>query len=302
MPFTVTVLGSNSAIPTSSRFPTSQLLNVNEHYYLIDCGEGTQIQLRRFKIKFQRIKAIFISHLHGDHFFGLPGLLTTMSLLGRESKLEIFAPPQLEQIINVMLEPGKSKLSFPITYKPLLNKTGNILLSDQEVEVSEIKLSHRIKCSGFLFKTAIKPYSIKKVALKQYNLTIDEIKKIKKGGLPIRLKSEKFSDIVNKREEPKTYAFCTDTKPLKATEKAVFGANLLYHEATFLQTDAARAKSTYHTTALQAAQLAKQAQVKNLMIGHYSTRYKNIDNLLEEAQQVFTKTKLAIEGETTEVL
>lgn len=299
--FEVTILGANSAIPTANRFPTSQLLNVNESYYLIDCGEGTQIQLRRNKLKFQRIETIFISHLHGDHYFGLIGLLTTMHLLKREKPLKIIAPESLQEIISIQLRAGGTLLGYSIEYVPLVFENGYEIFKDEKISVKVLKLSHRIDCAGFVFEELEKPRNLQKDNIDKYNLTFEEIKNLKASIPIIRDKKELLEELLEEKEITRTYAYVTDTKALESIIPFIESVDLLYHESTFLKNETKRAKATFHSTTHQAANIALKAKVKKLMLGHYSTRYLDLEILLEEAKEVFENSILAIEGNTIKV-
>lgn len=301
--FELTILGCSSATPTSKRNPTAQLLNIAERFFLIDCGEATQIQLRRFKLKFQRINHIFISHLHGDHYLGLMGLISSMHLLGRTIELHLYCPAELQEIIEVQFKHSQSYIKFQIIYHPHQYVDNAIIFEDERVEVRTLVLNHRIPCCGFIFKEKSLPSTISKETIHQYHLTVEEIIAIKEGSDLTKSNGEviKNNDLLNPPMSPRSYAYCSDTCYDERIIDYIKGVNLLYHEATFLQEMEARAKETFHTTALQAGMIAKQANVKQLMIGHYSARYKDLEPLLVEAKSVFDNTVLAIEGESTVV-
>lgn len=299
--FELTILGCSSATPTSKRNPTAQLLNIAERFFLIDCGEATQIQLRKFKLKFQRINRIFISHLHGDHYLGLMGLLSSMHLLGRTNELHLYCPIELKEIIEVQLNHSQTFLRFPIVYHAHRYADNELMFEDDKVEVRAIVLNHRIPCCGFLFREKPLLSSIFPEVIQQYQLTHEQIHSIKRGeGLLLddgtRIPNEKLASAA---KPSRSYAYCSDTKYDERILPMIEGASLLYHEATFLHEMLDRAKETYHTTALQAAMLAKKAGVSKLMIGHYSARYKDVTPLLNEAQTIFPATVLAEEGEKT---
>ncbi len=298
--FELTVLGCSSATPTSKRNPTAQLLNIAERFFLIDCGEGTQIQLRRFKLKFQRINHIFISHLHGDHYLGLMGLISSMHLLGRTIELHLYCPAELQEIIEVQLKHSQSYLKFPIVYHPHSYADNEVIFEDEKVVVSTIVLNHRIPCCGFIFREKQTLANVSKEVIHRYLLSLEQILAAK-AGKDVQLPSGeviKNEVLLTKSLSPRTYAYCSDTIYDERLIELVKGANLLYHEATFLQEMETRAKETYHTTALQAGTIAKKAEVKQLMIGHYSARYKDLTPLLEEAKSAFENTILAVEGES----
>jgi ribonuclease Z len=298
--FELTILGCSSATPTSSRNPTAQLLNIAERFFLIDCGEGTQMQLRKYHIKFQRINHVFISHLHGDHYFGLIGFLSSMHLLGRIADLNLYCPGELQEILEIQLKHSQTWLNYKIVYHPHRYKNEELLFEDDKVEVRSIVLNHRIPCSGFIFKEKQIPGNISKEVVKKYKLKVDEIMRIKKGA-DHTLEDGTFipnSQMITNKFPPRSYAFCSDTIYSEEIIPFIKNTDLLYHEATFMHDMLDRAKQTYHTTALQAGMIAQKAEVKQLMVGHYSARYKDLDPLLQEAKTVFENTILAKEGES----
>ena len=302
--FELTILGCSSATPTSKRNPTAQLLNVAERFFLIDCGEATQIQLRRFKIKFQRINHIFISHLHGDHYLGLPGLLSSLHLLGRKDDLHLYCPAELQEILEVQYKHSQTILNYNIIYHYHEYRNGQLIFEDDKVEVRTIVLNHRIPCSGFVFREKQVPGNISKSFIEEYKLTVEEIVSIKNGS-DLTLESGKVipnDAIITGKKVPRSYAYCSDTCYDERLLPYIKNVDLLYHEATFLHGMLERAKQTFHTTALQAGIMAKKAEVKQLMIGHYSARYKDVKPLLDEARSEFPNTIPAVEGESTAVL
>ena len=301
--FELTILGCSSATPTSKRNPTAQLLNIAERFFLIDCGEATQIQLRKFKLKFQRINHIFISHLHGDHYLGLLGLLSSMHLLGRNIELHLYCPAELQEIIEVQFKHSQSYINYKIVYHPHKYVHNDLIFEDERVEVRTIVLNHRIPCCGFIFKEKPLLANIAKEVIHEHHLTVEQILSIKAGGDLVKESGEviKHKKLVTAVLKPRSYAYCSDTCYDERILEYIQGVNLLYHEATFLHEMESRAKETFHTTALQAGTMAKKAGVKQLMIGHYSARYKDLEPLLIEAKSVFDNTILAIEGESTQV-
>lgn len=303
MSFYVTILGSNSAVPTAKRFPTSQVLHVNQSLYLIDCGEGTQMQLRRNSIKFQRIKAIFISHLHGDHIFGLPGVLTTMNLLGRKAELHIIAHADLFEFIKLSLKISKSWLDFEIKFIPLNHADNEVVYKDEHLQVRTTSLKHRIACNGFLFEQAASKPKVNKWHVENEEIPLEWIKHIKQGKEEIEWEGSKIDlkPFILPPLPVKKYAFITDTLPLEKVKDFAKEVDLLYHEATFLGLMKKRAKETFHSTAAEAAQLAKDASAKKLLIGHFSARYNDLSMLLEEAKSIFPNTILAEENSSIEV-
>jgi ribonuclease Z len=300
--FELTILGCSSATPTSTRNPTAQLLNIAERFFLIDCGEATQIQLRRFKLKFQRINHIFISHLHGDHYLGIIGLLSSMHLMGRTIDMHLYCPGELQEIIEVQFKYSQTFLNYNIVYHPHRYINNDLIFEDERVEVRTVVLNHRIPCCGFVFAEKQVQPSITKDVIEQYDLQIEEIISIKNGA------DFTYNDEVIpnhqlvKKYKPRKYAFVSDTCYDERILECVQGVDLLYHEATFLNELLSRAKETFHTTALQAGIIAQKAEAGKLMIGHFSARYKDLQPILEEAQLNFSDTVLAAEGESTSIL
>ncbi len=304
MPFQLTILGSSSAMPTSERYPTAQVLNVLGRFFLIDCGEGTQHQLRKNKINFTKINHIFISHLHGDHFFGLIGLISTMVLLGRKTELHIYAHSELQRYTKFQLEfletndPG-----FAIIFHPLNFKRPQVIFEDKKLKITSFPLKHRISCCGFRFEEQPKEANIIKENIKLYNIPIREIKHIKAGA---DFETEEGKIIPNEKlvipaRKPRSYAYCSDTAYHEAIVPEIQGVDLLYHEATFTETDRALAKSTYHSTGAQAGKIAQAAKVNKLLIGHFSARYKDSGLILEQAKEFFQDSYAVKEGDCYQV-
>lgn len=294
----LTILGSGAATPTLSRGVTAQYLNFNERRILIDCGEATQLQFRKFGVKFQRIQYIFISHLHGDHYLGLPGLLASMHLLGREKELHIFAPPELEQILKLQFELTYVKLNFQILFHHLVSSDKALVFEDDNMEVHAFPLKHRITCYGFLFQEKLKERSIISELIKPNALTIPEMVQLKKGiDIERDGKTVSHLTLTNPPPKPLSYAYCTDTKFYQKLPAWIKGVDLLYHEATFLETEKDRAKATFHTTALQAATIAHEAEVSKLLLGHFSARYSSTDPHQVEAQSIFQNTVCVKDGD-----
>ncbi len=301
--FTVTILGSSSAIPTRDRFPTSQLVSCYSRHYLLDCGEGTQIQLRKYKISFQRIDRIFISHLHADHFLGLPGLLSTMDLLGRKSEIHIHVFEELNIFMTGFLQATASIWSFPVHIHPIPKKQDLVLFENNHIQISTFPVKHAVPCNGFLVKEKPRHPNIKKEIIDHYHPTIEQIHKIKNGDDLVLSDGKKLAnaDITIPPAPPRSYAFVTDTVYTESILPFITGVDLLYHESTFTEDMKARAKSTMHSTAKEAAEMAMKAQVKKLMIGHYSVRYDNLELVLNEAKTVFENTICSYEGLEVEV-
>ena len=294
----VAILGCYAATPTTSHRPTSQVLSIGNHLFLIDCGEGTQTQLRRQKIKFSRIKHIFISHLHGDHFYGLIGLIATFGLLDRKTPLHIYGPKGIKVIITLQLKLSKSWTGFPLYFHELEQKTPEIIFQDDKVSVETIPLDHRVYTNGFLFKEALGDRKLLIDKVDEYQIDVAYYKSIKKGK---DVPDNNGNLIANKLltappPTPKSYAFCSDTAFKPTLAEQLKNVSVLYHEATFLERHKHLCEKTKHATAKQAATLAKMAAVKKLILGHYSTRYGSIEVFKQEAQQVFPKVLLAEDG------
>ncbi|MGN6637819.1 MAG: ribonuclease Z [Mucilaginibacter sp.] len=300
MKFEVTILGSSSATPIFNRNPSAQALNINERLYLVDCGEGTQQQMLRFDIKPSRIDHIFISHLHGDHYLGLVGLLSSMHLNGRAKGLKLYCPAELKEIIELQLKYSETVLQYPIEYVFTNAGRPEVILENQDIIVETIPLDHRIPCTGFLFRQKKRLRKIIKEKIEDLDIPVAYYSAIKKGADYTEPNGtvHKNSDITIDPETPKTYAYCSDTLFNESYFKQISNADLLYHESTFMNNMLERAQSTYHTTALQAGEVALRTNAKKLLIGHFSARYKTLNELLEETQSVFPETELAIEGKT----
>ncbi len=298
MAITLTILGSSSALPTSERFTSAQVLNVHEHLYLIDCGEGTQIRFRQLKLHFNKLNHIFISHLHGDHFFGIFGLLSSLQLLGRKNILHIYSFPGLENIILNTTKLFGEEFSFPITFHDLQNTKSEILYSNNTIEITSFPLNHRIPTCGFVFREKPKPFNIIKDKINEYNISVNEIRNIKNGSDLVLANGQVIlnNELTLPAKKTSSYAYCSDTIYSPEIVTYIKGVDLLYHEATFLDNYLERAKSTFHSTAKQAAEIAKLAEVGKLIIGHYSARYKILDEFLVEAKKVFNETELATDG------
>jgi len=300
MRFEVTILGSSSATPIYNRNPTAQILNVNERLYLIDCGEGTQQQMLRFDIKASHIDHIFISHLHGDHYLGLVGLLSSLHLNGRKKPLYLFGPAPLKEIIDLQLKYSETVLQYPLQFTATDADKVETLVVNDDVTVQTIPLDHRIPCTGFLFREKKRLRKLIKEEIERLNIPIPLYTSIKKGANYTAPDGTVYSNdsLSIDSAAPRTYCYCSDTLPVEKYYPQITNADLLYHEATFLNAMLDRAKETHHTTSLQAGQIALNNQAKKLLIGHFSARYKVLDELLEEARSVFPDTELAIEGKT----
>ncbi|MDB5007682.1 MAG: ribonuclease [Mucilaginibacter sp.] len=298
MKFELTILGSSSATPIFNRNPSSQALNINDRLYLIDCGEGTQQQMLRFDVKASRIDHIFISHLHGDHYLGLVGLLSSLHLNGRTKPLKVFGPAPLKEIIELQLRYSETTLQYNLEFVFTNPEKAEVVLENQDITVESIPLDHGIACTGFLFREKKRLRKLLKEKLAEYNIPVEYFSALKKGVDYVTPEGKVYkNDILTiDSEEPKTYAYCSDTQYNEQYFKQISNATLLYHESTFLNSMLERAKETRHTTALQAASVAVATNAKRLLIGHFSARYKTLNELLEEARTVFPETELAVEG------
>ncbi|WP_459209630.1 ribonuclease Z [Aquimarina rhabdastrellae] len=298
----VTILGCYSATPRTFTNPTAQVLEINNQIFLIDCGEGTQVQLRRHKIKFSRIKHIFISHLHGDHFYGLIGLISTFRLLKRDAPLHIYGPKGIKEAIVLQLKLSNSWTDYPLHFHELTSKESEVIHEDEHVSVTTIPLQHRVYCNGFLFKE--KEGDRRLILSKVLNYNIDKAyyRSIKKGK-DITLDDGTIVKNEELTEEPnpiKSYAFCSDTKYDEAKVPLIKGVTALYHESTFLESHKHLCETTGHSSAVEAATIAKKAEVGTLVLGHYSTRYGDISLFKEEAETVFDKVEVADDGKVFE--
>jgi len=298
--FEITILGCGSATPTLRRHATAQYVNARERYFLIDCAEGTQLQLRRYKAHVQRLHAIFISHLHGDHYLGLMGLLSTMHLLGRKKALKLCGPPGLIEILDVHWKMGKTTIGFPIDFHPLEKGKSELLYEDSQVFVRSFPLKHRIDCWGFRVEEQPLKRKVIKEAVDAHQVPVAWMKRIVDGEDYINPTGHTIPNnkLTRPPRPPKAYAFCSDTAYDERIIDHVKNVNLLYHEATFADAMQYRAKETFHSTAREAARIAKSAEVDQLVIGHYSARYRTTDLLVNEARQEFPATTGAEDGMT----
>lgn len=296
--FELLILGSSAATPTVNRNPTAQLLNIAERFFLIDCGEGTQMQMRKYKARFQSVNHIFISHLHGDHFYGLPGFLASMHLLGRKNELTIYGPKELEEVIQIIHKHSDTHLNYPLKFVHTNTISKQLIFEDDKVEVYSLPLKHRIPTTGYLFKEKPLPRNIDKYKLEKLNVSFAEIHKLKLGmdAIDNNGKTIKNVDLTIDPPATRSYAFCSDTKFYEELACDIKDVDVLYHESTFLEDKADRAKQTFHSTAKQAAQMALLANSKKLLLGHFSARYGNLDEFLNEAKSIYPNTELATEG------
>lgn len=300
MQFELTILGCNGAIPAFDRHPSAQVVNYNGSVFLVDCGEGTQFQMIKYAIKRGRMDNIFISHLHGDHFFGLVALLTSFNLNWREHPLNLYGPPALMDILNLHFKHSETTLRYDIHFHPIIADKPRIIYEDSVISVETIILKHRLPTTGFLFREKQNLRKIIPAKITEYNIPYDYISGIKRGddfvtegGVTIPNK-----ELTSVPLPPRSYAYCSDTVFTESYIEQIRGIDLLYHESTFIHAHAERAAETFHTTTKQAAHIAKTAGVKKLILGHFSARYENLEPLLYEAREVFAESYLAEEGKT----
>ncbi|GEL12008.1 RNAse Z [Flavobacterium glycines] len=296
----LTILGCYAATPRTITNPTAQILEIKNRLFLIDCGEGTQVQLRKNKIKFSKINQIFISHLHGDHFFGLVGLISTFSLLNRNNDLHIYGPKGIKEIIMLQLRLSNSWPNFGLHFHELVSNQSELIFEDEKVLVETIPLKHRIYTNGFLFREKMDERKLNIEAVQEYQIEKCYFQNIK-NGKDILLGDGRL--IVNSQltfdpPKPKSYAFCSDTSYNEAIIPLIENVDVLYHESTFLQSEENLASKTMHATAMEAATIAQKAQVQQLILGHYSTRYDSISFFKEEAETIFPNVLLADDGKT----
>ena len=298
----LTILGCYAATPRTFTNPTSQILEIKNRLFLIDCGEGTQVQLRKNKIKFSKINHVFISHLHGDHFFGLIGLVSTFSLLGRTTELHIHGPKGIKEIITMQLRLSNSWTNYDLIFHELQSKESEIIYEDDKVLVKTIPLNHRVYTNGFLFQEKVGARKLNADAVQDYEIESCYYQNIK-NGKDIMLEDGRLIENDKLTFDPlpaKSYAFCSDTAYHESIIPIIQNADVLYHEATFLQSEESLAKKTLHSTAKEAAMIALKSNVKQLILGHYSTRYESIEMFKQEAETIFPDVLLADDGKSFE--
>ncbi|WP_282056237.1 ribonuclease Z [Maribacter luteus] len=297
------ILGCYAATPRTLTNPTAQVLEIKNHMILIDCGEGTQVQLRKHKIKFSRINHIFISHLHGDHFFGLPGLISTFRLLGRDKELHIYGPKGIKEVITLMLKLGDSWTNYPLLFHELTSKEPELVFEDEKITVETIPLNHRVYTNGYLFREKLGERKLNIEAVAKYKIDKCYYQNIKNGKNITLDNGELIQNEVLTFDPatPKSYAFCSDTSYLPQIIGQIQKVHTLYHESTFLDSEAHLTTKTKHATAKEAATIALKAEVGTLILGHYSTRYKSIEMFKDEAMEIFPNVELAEDGKVFEL-
>jgi ribonuclease Z len=298
MRFELTILGSSGTMPFRDRFPTAQVLNVREQLFLIDAGEGVQMRMSRFRIRRGKIKRIFTSHLHGDHIFGLPGLLTSLGMNYRQDPLHIYSPPGLKKMIDGMFPETEKAPPFPIHYHEVDPSLHQLIWENRDLTVHSIPLRHGIPCCGYLFREKKMPRKMRRDKIQEYSIPFDDIPAIKAGGdwKPPKGEIIPNEELTLDSPAPRAYAFCSDTAYTEEIIPIIKEVNLLYHEATFLHEDREKAALTNHSTALQAATIAKAAEVGRLIMGHYSARYEDLGHHLAEASEIFPASSLGYDG------
>jgi ribonuclease Z len=303
-PFQLTILGTSSALPTSNRYPTAQILNVSGRFFLIDCGEGTQTQMRKYNIGFSRINHLFITHLHGDHIFGLIGLISTMALLGRTNDLHLYAHSELQKYLLAQIQfLYAEELTFRVIYHPLNFKKEQLIFEDSKVAVFSFPLDHRISTCGFRFEEKPPLPNLIASKIEEYQIPIRERQRIKEGGDFTCSDGRVIpnAELTKAKHRTRSFAFCSDTRFNESYIESVKNVDLLYHEATFASDNSDLAQSTYHSTGKDAATVALKANVGKLIIGHFSARYKDHTVILKEAQTVFSNTVAVKEGDVISV-
>jgi ribonuclease Z len=298
--FAVTILGNNSAIPTLDRHPTAQIVTCNDQLLLIDCGEGTQLQMARYKIRRSKIRHIFISHLHGDHYFGLIGLLNSLSLLGRTDTLTLYAPPELEAIIRLQLQCAATVLKFDLRFVPLIRENAGVILDEKELRVHFFPVQHRIPCYGFIFEQQKRKRKIIPEQARAYEIPAAFYSHLQEGADYQRKDGLLVKNhwVTLPPPQGKKYVYCADTIYDEGLIPYLEEADLAYHETTYLESLAERAAERFHSTTVQAATLASKARAKRLLIGHFSSKYTELEPFLEECLPIFPATELSTEGAT----
>lgn len=298
IPFRIHILGCGSALPTQKHNATAQVVEIRGKFFMVDCGEGTQVQLRRSHIAFPKIQAVFISHLHGDHCFGLIGMISTFGLLGRTMPLHVYAPTALEPMLKAQMEMFCFGLEYEVVFHAVDTTKCTVIYEDRSLTVSSIPLEHRLPCCGFLFREKPLLPHIRRDMIDFYNIPVCQINNIKNGAgwTTDDGKQVAHERLVSPADKPRSYAFCSDTRYMPRLHEVVQGVNMLYHESTYTAADIERAEKYYHSTSVQAAMVARDAKAGQLLLGHYSARYNHEEQILEEAQSIFQQSVLTQEG------
>ena len=302
-PFRVHILGCGSALPTPRHYASAQVVEIRGKLFLVDCGEGTQMQLRRSRIRFTKISAVFISHLHGDHCFGLIGMLSTFGLLGRTARLAIYAPSAMEDSLQRQMKLFCHDFDYEVDFRPIDTSCQQVIYEDRSLTVESIPLDHRMPCSGFLFREKPLQPHIRRDMLDFYQIPVSQVNNIKNGADWVTSEGEIVPNakLVQPAESPRSYAYCSDTRYMQTLYQRIQGVSTLYHESTYGDDNQLLAEKYYHSTARQAAQVARDAGVGQLLLGHYSSRYEDEQVLLREAQNVFPNARLTDEQDVFDV-
>jgi ribonuclease Z len=297
----VTILGNNSAVPAFDRHPTSQVVTSDGQNFLVDCGEGTQIQMINYKIRRSKISHIFISHLHGDHYFGLVGLINSFSLLNHQQELHVYGPSPLQEIISIQLRVAETRLCYPLHFHTIGGAA--TLVDNEKIEIKCFPTQHRIECYGFSFREKKKPRKLIVESARENNIPIEFYENLRSGEDFVTSAGEVIKNewLTIEAAKGATYAFCADTRYNEEMIEHIQGLDLIYHETTYLDSLRERAEERFHTTAMQAGLIAKKANVKKLLIGHFSSKYDTLEEFEAEARTVFPNTELALEGVTYRV-
>ena len=302
MNFTLNVLGTASALPTTERYPSAQVLDVRGRLFMIDCGEGAQIQLRKAGVSFLKIEHICISHVHGDHIFGFFGLLSTMAMLGRTAPINIYAPKSFAPILDFFKKTFGEGILYEVRYVELGMKSPEIVYENRTVELLAFPLNHRVETFGYIIREKMPPFNVHKAAIEKYGLTLSEIGTLKRGEDVVREDVViTNSEAAFRKYQPRSYAYCSDTAPFPELCQWVKGVSVLYHEATFPSEMTEMAAKTFHSTTMQAAKCAKDAGVGRLLVGHYSSRYPSVEFYLDELRSVFPNSYLTKDMDRIEI-
>lgn len=302
MNFTLNVLGTASALPTTERYPSAQVLDVRGRLFMIDCGEGAQMQIRRAKVSFLKIEHICLSHIHGDHIFGIFGLLSTMGMFGRSSVLNIYAPKSFAPVLDFFMLHFGEGVKYEINHVVLEMSGPETVYENRTVELLAFPLNHRVETFGFIIREKMPPYNVRKEAIAKYGLSVAEIGRLKGGEDVVREDGViPLAEAAYLPYVPRSYAYCSDTSPFPELAQWIKGVSLLYHEATYPADMEEMAQKNFHSTTLQAAKVALEAGVGRLLVGHYSSRFPSVDFFLDELRSVFPDTDLASDGDVVEI-